>query len=72
MESSKELYHSDIENDPLDEKDDINDNWEKLERYIEAATEALGTRVVNQGKAGLSKTSWLCKEVTEQCKKKKR
>ena len=37
--------------------------WEKLKQNInETATEALGTRKTNQGKAGPNKTPWFCSQ----------
>ena len=72
----KELYQKrlkeKIKNKPINEEDDINNSWEKLKKKInEAATEALGSRKTNHGKAGPNKTPWFCRDVKEQCRKKK-
>ncbi|XP_044749781.1 uncharacterized protein LOC123310378 [Coccinella septempunctata] len=76
-ESTTQLYQQrlkeKIKNNPLVEKGDINNSWDKLRRNImEAANEALGTRKVIPGKAGCNRTPWFCEKVKEQCKRKKK
>lgn len=62
-----------VENNPLEDGEDVDSSWEKLKRNInEAAVEALGTRKVKQRNKQPNKTPWFCKEVKEQCKKKKK